>query len=295
MSDGCASCASKSSGCSPDQRAGQHGGQCGPQDQKLTATLEKIKRVIVVISGKGGVGKSTVAANLAVALSLKDRQVGLLDVDIHGPSVPRLFSLQGEKPHAEPTHMEPVPWSKRLSLMSLGFMLPDAYQAVVWRGPVKMGAIRQFVEDVSWGELDYLVVDCPPGTGDEPLTVMQLLESKAEAVIVTTPQAVAVDDVRRSVSFVREMRRPVLGIVENMSGFVCGHCNEVTDIFSSGGGEGLATEMGTPFLGRIPLDPELARAGDEGYAFMKVHPEHPTAAAVHAIATRIDHFHNAIG
>ncbi|GAB7080746.1 P-loop NTPase [Megalodesulfovibrio paquesii] len=284
MSEQCKGCPSQSQGCTPDS--------CGttpqePREDKLTKTLSKIKRLIVVLSGKGGVGKSTMAANLAVALSLEDRQVGLLDVDIHGPSVPRLFSLRGEQPHAEPGYMEPVPWSKRLSLMSLGFLLPDAYQAVIWRGPVKMGAIRQFIEDVTWGELDYLVVDCPPGTGDEPLSVMQLLGPRAEAVIVTTPQAVAVDDVRRSVSFVREMGNPILGVVENMSGFVCGHCQQVTNIFSAGGGEHLAAEMGVPFLGRIPLDPELARAGDEGYAFLKVHPEHPTAQAVRQVAQAV--------
>lgn len=290
MSEQCGGCPSQSQGCSPSS--------CGstpqdpmtpvePREDKLAKTLSRIKRLVVVLSGKGGVGKSTVAANLVVALSLADKNVGLLDVDIHGPSVPRLFSLQGTQPHAEPTHMEPVPWSKRLSLMSLGFMLPDAYQAVIWRGPVKMGAIRQFIEDVSWGELDYLVVDCPPGTGDEPLSVMQLLGQRAEAVIVTTPQAVAVDDVRRSVSFVHEMGNRVLGVVENMSGFVCSHCEQVTNIFSAGGGERLAAEMGVPFLGRIPLDPELARAGDEGYAFMKVHPEHPTARAVQAVADSV--------
>ena len=277
MSDACKSCPSSGSGCKPET--------CGekPEDIKLKKNLGRIKHKIVVMSGKGGVGKSTVAANIAVALSLAGKKVGLLDVDVHGPSVPRLLALGGQKPHIGDEVIEPIAWSRELSVMSLGFLIPDKEQAVIWRGPVKMGLIRQFLQDVAWGDLDYLVVDCPPGTGDEPLTTLQLLGADAYAVIVTTPQGVAVDDVRRSVSFVRQVGNQVFGIVENMSGFVCPGCGQTHDIFTKGGGEALAREMGVRFLGRIPLDAEVVRSGDEGYPFLKVHGDTPTGKAMRTI------------
>ncbi len=275
MSDsGCNSCSSGAS-CSSQS-------QCAQGEDKLAKTLNRIKHKIVVLSGKGGVGKSTVSVNIAVSLALAGKKVGLLDVDVHGPSIPRLLSLQDAHPHVGDDCMEPVSWpySPNLSVMSLGFMLPSREQAVIWRGPVKIGLIKQFVQDVYWGNLDFLVVDCPPGTGDEPLSALQTLGPEAMAVIVTTPQGVAVDDVRRSVSFCHEVGNPVLGIVENMSGYACPHCGKVENIFNAGGGEALAREMGVPFLGRIPLDPEMVRAGDEGYAFVKVQHDSPTAEAV---------------
>ncbi|MBG0775483.1 MAG: P-loop NTPase [Desulfovibrionaceae bacterium] len=275
MSDhACGSCSSGGD-CSGGSCSG---GACSGED-KLAKTLSRIKHKIVVLSGKGGVGKSTVATNIAVALSLADKKVGLMDVDVHGPTIPRLLSLGGAQPHIDSSFMEPVAWSKNLSVMSLGFLLPSPEQAVIWRGPVKIGLIRQFVQDVAWGDLDFLVVDCPPGTGDEPLSALQTLGPDAVAVIVTTPQGVAIDDVRRSVSFCREVGNPVAGIVENMSGMVCSNCGHVENLFGSGGGEALAKEMGVPFLGRIPLDPEVVRSGDEGYAYMKVHHEGATAEA----------------
>ncbi len=263
--------------CSGGQGCPEH--NQSPEDLKLRKNLGRIRHKIVVLSGKGGVGKSTVAVNIAVALSLAGKRVALLDVDVHGPSIPRLLSLSGQKPHIEQDYIEPIPWTRNLWIMSMGFLLPDDRQAVIWRGPVKMGVIRQFLQDVRWGDLDYLIVDCPPGTGDEPLSALQLLGPEAQAVIVTTPQGVAVDDVRRSVSFVRDVGNPVLGIVENMSGFVCSHCGQVENIFKTGGGRELAAEMGVPFLGSIPLDPEVVRSGDEGYAFMKVQHDSPTAEA----------------
>lgn len=273
MSDACGSCSSKGEGC------GENGGcGCG-EDLRMKETLQRIKHKVVVMSGKGGVGKSTVATNLAIGLSLAGKKVGLLDVDVHGPSVPRLLSLRGEQPHIEQDFIEPIAYSKNLSVMSLGFMLPDDKQAVIWRGPVKIGLINQFVRDVAWGDLDFLIVDCPPGTGDEPLSTLQTLGQDAMCVVVTTPQGVAVDDVRRSVSFCGELGNPVFGIVENMSGYVCSSCGSVENIFNAGGGEDLAKEMGVPFLGRIPLDPELVRAGDEGFALLKVNHESPTAEA----------------
>jgi Mrp family chromosome partitioning ATPase len=275
----CSGCAS----AAPDGSCSSATGCDKPGDEKLQKTLGRIKHKIVVMSGKGGVGKSTVAANIAVALSLAGKKVGLLDVDVHGPSIPRLLSLKGQKPHMGDKIMEPVPWSKNLSVMSLGFLLEDDRQAVIWRGPVKMGLIKQFVEDVMWGDLDFLVVDCPPGTGDEPLSTLQTLGPTAIAVIVTTPQGVAVDDVRRSVSFVGELGNRVLGIVENMSGFVCPECGTVHNIFNAGGGEDLAKEAGVRFLGRIPLDPEVTSSGDEGFPFMKVHRDTATGKAMQQV------------
>ena len=270
MSDsGCSSCS---------------GGSCEPQgpteqDKKLASTVNRIRHKVVVMSGKGGVGKSTVASNMAVSLSQAGYKVGLLDVDVHGPSVPRILSLGDAQPHIERDCMEPVSWSKNLLVMSLGFLVP-AHEAVIWRGPVKGSLIRQFLSDVLWGELDFLIVDCPPGTGDEPMTVLDLLGPAAYAVVVTTPQGVAVDDVRRSITFCRQMGNPVLGVVENMAGFVCRHCGQVEHIFNQGGGERLAAEMGVPFMGSIPLDPEVVRSADEGYPLLKVEPEGITGKAM---------------
>jgi len=276
---GCSGCAS----AAPDGSCSSNAGCDNPAEEKLQNTLSRIKHKIVVMSGKGGVGKTTVATNLAVALSLAGKKVGLLDVDVHGPSVPRLLSLKGEKPHMGDETMEPVPWSKNLSVMSLGFLLEDERQAVIWRGPVKVGLIKQFVQDVMWGDLDYLIVDCPPGTGDEPLSALQTLGPTAMAVVVTTPQGVAIDDVRRSVSFVGDVGNRVLGIVENMSGFACPDCGSVHNIFNTGGGEELAKEAGVQFLGRIPLDPEVAHSGDEGFPFMKIHRDSATGKAMNEV------------
>lgn len=281
----------KCSDCGSAGSCGQDPEKCSPpadpMEERMQRNLSKIKHKIVVLSGKGGVGKSTVAVNLAVGLALAGKKVGLLDVDVHGPSVPRLLSLTGADPHMEPGGMEPVPWGRNLGVMSLGFLLKDPDQAVVWRGPVKGGLIKQFLADVFWGELDFLVIDCPPGTGDEPMSVLQFLGPTARAVIVTTPQAVAVDDVRRSVSFVRLMGNPLLGLVENMSGFVCKRCGQVEDIFASGGGEKLAAEMGADFLGRIPLDPELVRSADQGYPLLKVDSEGHAAKALLGVVDRL--------
>ncbi len=280
MSDsGCSGCDGGSCGSTGGAPGGAAPQGPSEQDKRLEKTVNRIRHKVVVMSGKGGVGKSTVAVNMAVALSRAGYKVGLLDVDVHGPSVPRILSLDGVQPHIEQDSMEPVPWSKNLSVMSLGFLLP-AHEAVIWRGPVKGGLIRQFLTDVLWGELDFLIVDCPPGTGDEPMTVLDLLGPAAYAVVVTTPQGVAVDDVRRSITFCRQMGNPVLGVVENMAGFVCRHCGEVEYIFNQGGGERLAAEMGVPFLGSIPLDPEVVRSADEGYPLLKVAPDGPTGQAI---------------
>ncbi|XPV76759.1 MAG: P-loop NTPase [Desulfovibrio sp.] len=283
MSSACSGCSSAGAdGSCSSESCDQNDGE-----QLLKERLSRIKHKIVVMSGKGGVGKSTVATNIAVALSLAGKKVGLLDVDVHGPSIPRLLSLEGIQPHIGAGAIEPISWSKNLDVMSLGFMLPSKNDPVIWRGPVKIGMIKQFVQDVLWGDKDYLVVDCPPGTGDEPLSALQTLGEDAMAVIVTTPQGVAVDDVRRSVNFVSEMGNPLMGIVENMSGFVCPDCGSVHNIFSKDGGEELAKEMGARFLGRIPMDPEVAHSGDEGYPIVKTGRDTPTGEAMEAIIAPI--------
>jgi Mrp family chromosome partitioning ATPase len=243
--------------------------------------VSDIPKKILVLSGKGGVGKSTVAVNLARALARRNRQVGLLDVDFHGPSVPQLLNLDGRHAAAQDGKMLPVE-AAGIKVISVAFLLADRDDPVIWRGPMKANVIRQFLEQVAWGPIDVLVVDCPPGTGDEPLSVVQLLEGGAGAVVVTTPQAVAIQDVRKCIAFCRRLEVPVLGVIENMSGFVCPACGETTDIFRRGGGERMARDMGVPFLGAIPLDPRLVLAGDAGDAFFVRYPDSAAAAALDA-------------
>lgn len=253
----------------------------------LQETLFGIRDKIVVLSGKGGVGKSSVAANLAVSLSLQGKKTGLLDVDLHGPSIPTMLGIEGKLPASAGGRIEPVAYSENLKVMSVGLLLRDQSEAVVWRGPAKHGVIKQFLVAVEWGDLDYLIVDCPPGTGDEPLSVIQLLDGAEGAIIVTTPQDVALTDVRKSVTFCRQMNLPVLGVVENMSGFVCPHCGESVDIFKSGGGSRMADEMNVPFLGRIPLDPAMVSAGDAGAPFVEHQAASPAAKAFGEIVAAV--------
>lgn len=247
---------------------------------EMRETLSRIKRKIVVLSGKGGVGKSSVAANLSVALSRRGLKVGLLDTDLHGPSIPTLLGLKGGVSGQDEKAMEPVSFSDTLKVMSIGLFLEDQSQAMVWRGPAKHGVIKQLIGSVAWGDLDYLVVDCPPGTGDEPLSVIQLLQDVDGAIIVTTPQDLALVDVRKSVTFCGHLKLPVIGVIENMSGYACPHCGENADIFKSGGGERLADEMGIPFLGRIPLDPGMVSGGDDGKPCMVAPADTPAGRAM---------------
>jgi Mrp family chromosome partitioning ATPase len=260
-----------------------------PVDPALQARLQAIRQKILVLSGKGGVGKSTVAANLALSLARAGCAVGLLDIDIHGPSIPKLMGLEGEscRPAAEPGGIQPVVVSPNLKVMSIGFLLQNPRDAVVWRGPLKYKVIEQFLRDVVWGNLDVLVIDSPPGTGDEPLSVAQLVGRPAGAVVVTTPQDVAVADVRRSITFCQQLHLEVLGVVENMSGFVCPHCGKTTDLFKTGGGATLAREMGVPFLGRLPLDPQVVDSGDAGTPFVQRFANGPTACAFEDIVRPI--------
>ena len=238
-------------------------------DRKMRLALSKIKRQIVVMSGKGGVGKSTVSANLAMALSMEGFKVGLLDVDFHGPSIPKMVNMESAQPLSDGEMIQPIT-AGNLKVMSLGMMLETPDSPVIWRGPMKIAVVKQLLGEVDWGELDFLVIDCPPGTGDEPLSVCQNLLETGEAVIVTTPQQVAAADVSKSLNFCNQLGFPVSGIVENMSTFICPHCGEVTAVFSTGAGEELAAKYNVPFLGKLPLDPAICQGGDKGAPFVRM-------------------------
>jgi len=252
----------------------------------LEERMGRIRRKIVVLSGKGGVGKSTVAVNLAVALSLSGARVGLLDVDIHGPSVPQMLRLGGARVQGSEDGILPVEVGS-LKVMSLGFLLEGSDTPVIWRGPMKAGVIRQFLTEVAWGALDYLVVDCPPGTGDEPLSVVQLIPEPDGAVVVTTPQEVALLAVRKSVTFCRQLQLAVLGVVENMSGFACPHCGEVVQVFKSGGGRQMADAMGVRFLGAVPLTQAVVESTDAGRPCVQFYGSDPAAQAFGRIAEEV--------
>ena len=258
-----------------------------PDDEALKQQLKSIDRTLIVLSGKGGVGKSTVAVNLALSLALRGFRTGLLDVDIHGPSVPKLLNITSRSLGALDGKIVPLESYLHLKVMSMGFLLDRDDQPVIWRGPLKYNVIKEFLQNVAWGELDYLVVDCPPGTGDEPLSIAQMLKDKASAIIVTTPQQVATIDVAKCITFCNQLDLPMAGIIENMSGFVCPHCEEEVDIFSRGGGEKLASQYNVPFLGKIPLDPEIVKSGDEGRPYVYHYAQTPTAARFEEIIARI--------
>jgi Mrp family chromosome partitioning ATPase/predicted Fe-Mo cluster-binding NifX family protein len=253
--------------------------QMQAEQEQIRQRVKRIRHQILVLSGKGGVGKSTVAVNLAVSLALSGKIVGLLDIDIHGPSIPKILNLDGKAIQAIGDTILPVEVTKNLKVMSIGFLLRGGNDAVIWRGPMKYQMIKQFLKDVDWGSLDFLVVDSPPGTGDEPLSIVQLLENADGAVIVTTPQEVALSDVRKCITFCRNLKLPVIGVLENMSGFVCPKCGERTDIFKSGGGEIMAKQMGVPFLGRIPIDPQIVQSCDSGKPFLYHYNQSQTAKA----------------
>jgi ATP-binding protein involved in chromosome partitioning len=253
---------------------------------RLLSRLCRIDHKIVVLSGKGGVGKSTVAVNLATALMLSGLRVGLLDVDIHGPSVPTMLGLEHETLQGADGGLLPVELGN-MKIMSIGFLLKNPDDAIIWRGPMKMGVIKQFLTDVEWGDLDYLIVDAPPGTGDEPLSLCQLIQPLDGAVIVTTPQRVAAVDVRKSISFCRQVHVPVLGVIENMSGFLCPKCGEITQIFPAGSGGKIAADMKVPYLGAIPIDPAIAQSGDAGQAFIHHFASSPTAKIIQEILDQI--------
>jgi ATP-binding protein involved in chromosome partitioning len=255
--------------------------------KRLVERMAQIKHKFIVLSGKGGVGKSTVAAFIAGSLAARGNTVGLLDVDIHGPSIPKMLGIEDRQVAVQADSIMPVPVSERLRVMSIAFLLRSRSDAVIWRGPLKMGMIEEFLANVEWGALDYLIIDSPPGTGDEPLSVCQLVPGLDGAIVVATPQDVALADVEKSIVFCAQVRTRVVGVVENMSGLVCPHCGARVDLFKSGGAEKLAAEMGVPFLGRIPLVPEIVRACDEGHCNVEDLRNDAVKAAVEEIATRI--------
>ncbi|QJA05612.1 P-loop NTPase [Thermosulfurimonas marina] len=257
------------------------------QDRRVREQLSRIRHKIMVMSGKGGVGKSTVAVNLAVGLSLQDFMVGLLDVDLHGPNIPKMLGIRKEKlPRRPDGRLGAIVYSPNLKVLSIEPLLPKEDTAVIWRGPLKISAIKQFIGDIDWGKLDYLVIDAPPGTGDEPLTVAKTIPD-AYALVVTTPQEVSLIDVQKSINFCRKVKMRILGLVENLSGFICPHCGKELDIFKRGGGERLAEELGIRFLGRIPVDPRVVAAGDAGKPVVGAYPESVTARAFEELVRNV--------
>lgn len=257
------------------------------KDYRLKKSLARIKHKIVVMSGKGGVGKSTVTVNLATALAMRGYEVGILDADLHGPNIPKMLNIEHEEVMSDEDGLMPVLVPPHMKVMSMAFLLQDPDTPVVWRGPIKMGALRQFVAEVKWGDLDFLLVDLPPGTGDEPLTIAQLLEDADGAIIVTTPQDVALLDSRKSVTFAQALKLPVLGIVENMSGLICPHCHNTIDLFKVGGGERAAEQMGVPFLGRVPLDPNVVLGGDDGSPIVLKDKSNPASKAFDEMVEKV--------
>ncbi|MDD3149054.1 MAG: Mrp/NBP35 family ATP-binding protein [Candidatus Riflebacteria bacterium] len=277
-SSGCSNKGAACSGCSSTS--------CSEKAVAGGDSPNKIGHTIVVMSGKGGVGKSTVAVNLAVALAAEGYKTGLLDVDIHGPSIPTMLKLQNERALSDGKMLLPIRVGD-MKVMSIGLLLDNSDDAVIWRGPMKAGVIGQFLTEVNWGELDYLVIDSPPGTGDEPLSVCQQIKGNFSALIVTTPQEVAAADVRKSISFCNQLGVDIVGVLENMSGFICPKCSCETHIFSNGGGEKTATDAGIKFLGRIPIDPAIVASCDNGSPFIYTHSKTPVAKAFTQVVNQI--------
>jgi Mrp family chromosome partitioning ATPase len=280
----CSSC--QNSDCSGQSQRPDESLEEFQERQRLMSRLCRIRHKVIVLSGKGGVGKSTVAVNLAVALRMAGKKVGLLDVDIHGPSIPTMLGLERGTIQGCEDGILPLDLGE-MKIMSIGFLLQNQDDAIIWRGPRKAGVIKQFLADVVWGELDYLIIDSPPGTGDEPLSVCQLIGKLDGAVIVTTPQRLAEVDVRKSITFCRELKVPVLGVVENMSGFICPNCGQVSQIFPTGSGKRIAEDMKVPFLGAIPLDPKIAEAGDKGMVSAQNYAQSPSAELMKKIVEQI--------
>ena len=270
----------RESGCTSDCQS------CSANCASKPLANNNIKHKVIVLSGKGGVGKSTVAVNLATSMMLKGQKVGLLDVDIHGPSIPTMLGLNEARFESDGKNILPAKIGS-LKVASVGFLLEQQDDAIIWRGPIKNNVIKQFVNDVAWGDLDCLVIDCPPGTGDEALSLCETIKDIDGAIIITTPQEVAGADVRKSINFCHKIGLKVLGIVENMSGFVCPHCGEVTEIFKSGGGSQTAKKFGLSLFAKIPIEPNIGKACDEGKAFVYDYGKTETAKIFESVADQV--------
>ena len=253
------------------------------QDTAVNESLGKIKNKILVMSGKGGVGKTSTSVNISIALADKGYNVGIMDVDLHGPDVPRMLGLEGMPQVNKNKKLNPISYSETLKAISIESFTPNKDDAIIWRGPLKFSAIKQFIGDIDWGNLDFLIIDAPPGTGDEPLTVAQTI-SDAQAIIVTTPQEVALADVRKSINFCKTVKMEIFGLIENMSGFSCPHCGEMIELFGTGGGEKTANQMGIRFLGRIPFDPKMVACGDSGVCYQESHSDSAVTKAFTDVA-----------
>jgi ATP-binding protein involved in chromosome partitioning len=257
------------------------------QKKKVKEKMANVKHKIIIMSGKGGVGKSMVTANLATALALKNKKVGILDSDIHGPSIPKILGIRGEKPKATETGIKPVTTPQGVKVISMDLLMSDSEMPLIWRGPLKMKAIRQLLSEVDWEELDYLLVDLPPGTGDEPLNIIQLIPEMDGAIIITAPSDLSQYVVRKAVSMARKMNIPIIGIIENMSGFVCPKCGEKHEILGVGGGRKISEEMNLTLLGQIPIDPKITENTDRGTPFIVNCPESQTSKIFNEIVQKI--------
>jgi len=262
------------------------------QKNQLKIRMGKVKHKIAVISGKGGVGKSLVTVNLAMAFALQGHRgsVGILDADIHGPCIPQMLGIKGRRLQVGPPGAFPVRGPMGIKVVSMDFLLPNDETPVIWRGPLKMAAIRQFLSEMVWGDLEFLFIDLPPGTGDEPLSVIQLLPELDGVVIVTMPSEVSKGVVKKAITFARQLNAPIIGVIENMSGFICPKCGEHINIFGFGGGEKMAEEMDVPFLGRIPIDPSISEDSDKGTPFILAHMDTPAAKAFKDIVKNVNKF-----
>lgn len=259
------------------------------KENTLLESLKKIKHKFIVMSGKGGVGKTSTCVNIALALSMKKYKVGIVDVDLHGPDVPRMLGLKQPIDITHDNKIKPLVFSEYLKAVSIESMMPDRDHSIIWRGPVKYSAIQQFIGDVAWGELDFLLIDAPPGTGDEPLTIAQSIKD-AKAIIVTTPQKVSLADVKKSISFCKTVQMDILGMVENMSGLLCPHCKSELPFFGMGGGKALAEELSIPFIGQVPFDQNMTISLDEGDGYQERFIHSPAYLAFSEIVNKIDAF-----
>lgn len=289
-------CTEECSPCSTVDQCSDPKKKQNTEEQKIKLQLKKIKHKIAIISGKGGVGKSTVTANLAMAFAMRGNKVGVLDADIHGPCIPKMMGLKGQTLIGTPDgRFIPVTGRLGIKVASMDFLLKNDETPVIWRGPLKMRLIQQFLSDVAWDELDYLFIDLPPGTGDEPLSVTQSIPDMDGVVIVTMPSELSEAIVKKSVTFAKQVGIPVIGIIENMRGFVCPECGSRIDVFKAGGGKRIAEDMVVPYLGSIPLDPKICNDSDGGLSFIVENKTSPATKVFMEIVKKIDQFLENVG